>query len=80
MAELADALVSGTRARKGVQVQVLFPAPQTVRKPAILAGFRHVLALFQSTFTKTAAEISISQEMIKKQPTWLLSIFVLLPY
>ncbi len=27
MAELADALVSGTRARKGVQVQVLFPAP-----------------------------------------------------
>ena len=27
MAELADALASGARARKGVQVQVLFPAP-----------------------------------------------------
>jgi hypothetical protein len=33
MAELADALVSGTRARKGVQVQVLFPAPN--QKPSI---------------------------------------------
>ncbi len=29
MAELADALASGARARKGVQVQVLFPAPKS---------------------------------------------------
>ncbi len=57
---MADALASGARARKGVQVQVLFPAPQTVRKPATLAGFRHVII---KSFSVFAGDFLIRKEI-----------------
>ncbi len=40
MAELVDALVSGTSAREGVEVQVLFAAPKGLKNYTILfSGF-----------------------------------------
>ena len=44
MAELADALDSGSNGRKAVQVQVLLPAPSSL-KPSIKAGLRDFLCL-----------------------------------
>ena len=44
MAELADALDSGSNGRKAVQVQVLLPAPSSL-KPSIYAGLRDFLYL-----------------------------------
>ena len=41
MAELADALDLGSSAVKGVQVQVLFPAPSIYQVPRFRSGFRH---------------------------------------
>ena len=41
MAELADALDLGSSAVKGVQVQVLFPAPARI----ILYGYAHAFSL-----------------------------------
>jgi hypothetical protein len=38
MAELADALDLGSSAVKGVQVQVLFPAPVAMRVPSAPLG------------------------------------------
>ena len=42
MAELADALDSGSNSCKAVQVQVLLPAPSSL-KPSIYAGLRDFL-------------------------------------
>ena len=42
MAELADALDSGSNGRKAVQVQVLLPAPSSL-KPSVYAGLRDFL-------------------------------------
>ena len=42
MAELADALDSGSNGRKAVQVQVLLPAPSSL-KPRVYAGLRDFL-------------------------------------
>jgi hypothetical protein len=39
VAELVDALVSGTSARKGVEVQVLSTAPKCVSNDRLLAHF-----------------------------------------
>ena len=44
MAELADALDSGSNGRKAVQVQVLLPAPSSL-KPSIYAGLRDFLCV-----------------------------------
>ena len=44
MAELADALDSGSNGRKAVQVQVLLPAPSSL-KPSVYAGLRDFLCL-----------------------------------
>ena len=44
MAELADALDSGSNGRKAVQVQVLLPAPSSL-KPCVYAGLRDFLYL-----------------------------------
>ncbi len=44
MAELADALDSGSNGRKAVQVQVLLPAPSSL-KPSVYAGLRDFLYL-----------------------------------
>ena len=44
MAELADALDSGSNGRKAVQVQVLLPAPSSL-KPGIYVGLSDVLFL-----------------------------------
>ena len=42
MAELADAIDSGSNGRKAVQVQVLLPAPSSL-KPSVYAGLRDFL-------------------------------------
>ena len=42
MAELADALDSGSNGRKAVQVQVLLPAPSSL-KSSVYAGLRDFL-------------------------------------
>ena len=44
MAELADALDSGSNGRKAVQVQVLLPAPSSL-KPSVYAGLRDFLCV-----------------------------------
>ena len=44
MAELADALDSGSNGRKAVQVQVLLSAPSSL-KPSVYAGLRDFLCL-----------------------------------
>ena len=44
MAELADALDSGSNGRKAVQVQVLLPAPSSLN-PSVYTGLRDFLCL-----------------------------------
>ena len=46
MAELADALDSGSNGRKAVQVQVLLPAPSSL-KPSVNAEFERFFGVFR---------------------------------
>ena len=52
MAELADALDSGSNGRKAVQVQVLSPAP----KPSVFLGKLVVFSMRESIIMKVSAD------------------------